>query len=201
MNKLVKVNINLPAKPEELAKFVLVGREKLNSVKASIRAIDKLGLATGVRKQKLDEAQMLASALLDAEIKIFEITDMIPKNSANQYKSASLPQGKKAKINDLGFSDKQISQFKQLSDHKDIVEQVKVEAIDNDDLPTRTEVLRKIKETEKENRIKKEDKDRKKIISNIEIRKGDFKNVLIDIYNIDAIITDPPYPKEFINCS
>lgn len=32
------------------------------------------------------------------------------------------------------------------------------------------------------------------------MRSGDFKDVLKDVYDIDAIITDPPYPKEFIQC-
>ena len=32
----------------------------------------------------------------------------------------------------------------------------------------------------------------------IDIRHGDFREVLSDLENIDAIITDPPYPHEFI---
>jgi len=56
------------------------------------------------------------------------------------------------------------------------------------------------KESDKNDRKKQEAKDRIKKISNIEIRKGDFKKVLTDVYDIDAIITDPPYPKEYINC-
>lgn len=56
------------------------------------------------------------------------------------------------------------------------------------------------KEAEKESRIKSEQQVRKQDISGIDIRKGDFKKVLSDVYNIDAIITDPPYPKEYIEC-
>ncbi len=55
-------------------------------------------------------------------------------------------------------------------------------------------------ELAKEDRILEESELRKKDIKDIEIRKGDFKKVLADVYNIDAIITDPPYPKEYINC-
>lgn len=32
----------------------------------------------------------------------------------------------------------------------------------------------------------------------VEIRHGDFRNVLAGLSNVDAIITDPPYPKEYI---
>jgi len=35
-------------------------------------------------------------------------------------------------------------------------------------------------------------------ISTVDIRHGDFRDVLADLTNVDAIITDPPYPHEFI---
>ena len=60
MNQLTNTQNNLPQNVEELSRFVLVGREKLVAVRAEIRAIDKLGLADGVRRQKLEEAQMIA---------------------------------------------------------------------------------------------------------------------------------------------
>jgi hypothetical protein len=59
MTNLVKRTDYLPANIKELTKFVLVGREKLIAVKAQIRAIDKMEIATGVREQKIGEAQML----------------------------------------------------------------------------------------------------------------------------------------------
>ena len=68
----------LPANLEDLAQFVLVGRDKLNMVRAGIRALDKLDVAEGVRKQKREEAQMLAEALLDAEVRIGEILEKMP---------------------------------------------------------------------------------------------------------------------------
>lgn len=72
-------NRNLPNTIEDLAKFVLVGREKLTAVRANIRAIDKLQLAEDVREQKKEEAQMLAEALLDAEVRIGDLLKQIPK--------------------------------------------------------------------------------------------------------------------------
>jgi len=32
----------------------------------------------------------------------------------------------------------------------------------------------------------------------VDIRVGDFREVLADLHDIDAVITDPPYPHEFI---
>jgi len=56
------------------------------------------------------------------------------------------------------------------------------------------------KELERDKRIEAEKIARSEAIADIEIRHGDFKEVLQDIHDIDAIITDPPYPYEFINC-
>lgn len=79
---------NLPTTIDDLAQFVLVGREKLVSVRAAIRAIEKVKLAQEVRQQKLLEAQDIADAVLDAEVRIGELTSRIPKattTSGNQY--------------------------------------------------------------------------------------------------------------------
>ncbi len=70
---------NLPVEVNDLARFILVGREKLQSVRAEIRAIEKLHLAEEVREQKRDEARMLSEALLDAEVRIGELLKRIPK--------------------------------------------------------------------------------------------------------------------------
>ena len=78
-NELITQQSNLPAAIEELAKFALVGREKMTAVRAEIRAIDKLGLAQEVRRQKLDEAQLISEAVLDAEVRIGALTAQMPK--------------------------------------------------------------------------------------------------------------------------
>ena len=138
---VVKVD-QLPANVQKLAKFVLVGREKLVAVRASIRAIDKLNLAKEVRDQKLEEADMLANALLDAETRLGDLlpTPRSQRNDLGQLKAEkTLPDGiTKQRAND----------FRVLAANKDIVEQVKEDAQLNDELPTRTEVLRRVKQKE-----------------------------------------------------
>lgn len=64
----------------------------------------------------------------------------------------------------------------------------------------RITVGKAIKNLERDKRMETEKNARLEAIADIEIRRGDFKEVLSDLYNIDAIITDPPYPHEFINC-
>jgi hypothetical protein len=141
----------LPVKLEELAQFVLVGRDKLNMVRAGIKALDKLDVAEGVRQQKKEEAQMLAEALLDAEVRIGEILALMPKAQNNQYTKVPSDSGvtsqntKEAAALELGFDRKQVSRFQTLAANKDLVEQIKQEAREADDLATRTAVLQAVK--------------------------------------------------------
>ncbi len=153
-------NQQLPDKIEDLAKFVLVGREKLTSVRAEIRAISKLELAEEVRVQKREEAQMLGEALMDAEVKIGDLLKQIPKASGGDRKSEEIKNRTIAKfdkqetkqevITRLGFNKDQANRFETMASNKDIVEQVKTEARENEDIPTRTRVLQLVKEKTKE---------------------------------------------------
>lgn len=158
MCDLTKTQVNLPDTLEDLSKFVLVGREKLTAVRANIRAIDKLQLAEDVREQKKEEAQMLAEALLDAEVRIGDLLKQIPKaTKGNQYtgkmvgdSSVDNQKTKKQVVEELGFNQKQAERFEKLSSNKDIVEQVKAEARENEDIPTRSRVLQLVEEKSKE---------------------------------------------------
>lgn len=152
MSDLVALETVLPDTPQELAKFVLVGREQLTAVRAEIRAIDKVRLAQEVRDQKMEEARMLSEALLDAEVKLGEMTKNIPKASGGDHRSQVFKndsgvdfekqvKSKKEVIHDLGFTPKQVERFEKLADNKDLVELAKVQARENDDIPTRTQVL------------------------------------------------------------
>jgi hypothetical protein len=166
-NGVMRVESNLPSKIEDLAQFVLVGRDKLAMVRAGIKALDKLDVAEGVRQQKKEEAQMLAEALLDAEVKIGEILARMPKASGkhweNKRESKILTteestfeakpkpiETKQEAATKLGFNKQQVERFQTLAANKEIVEQIKQEARENDDLATRTAVLQVVKEKEKE---------------------------------------------------
>lgn len=151
---------NLPDNLKDLSAFVLVGREKLTAVRAEIRAIEKLELAEEVRQQKREEARMLGEALLDAEVRIGELTKRIPKDNSfrgNQWQSNSgvtladsntevlLPQTKEEILADMGFGKMQVSRYETLADNKDLVEQVKAEARETGKIPTRGKVLDLVK--------------------------------------------------------
>ena len=209
----MNIGNTLPSKIEDLAKFVLIGREQLNMVRAGIKALDKLDMAKDVREQKKAEAQMLAEALMDAEVRIGEILLAMPKASGknNQYvqekvksnsgvtfqsevKPTILPpvQTKEQAVKELGFDKIQVSRFQTLAQNKEIVEQVKQEARANDDLATRTAVLQavKVREKEKVHEIRKQE-----YAERIEEKK--LIDSRIDIFSIDkkfrVIYADPPW--------
>lgn len=152
MANLTVTQTNLPTTIEDLAGFVLIGREKLVAVRAEIRAIDKLNLAESVRQQKRDEAQMLSEALLDAEVKIGELLKKIPKDPGGRPQKThdtavhSFEKPKHEVVQSLGFTPKQANRFETLANNPDIVEQVKAEARENEDIPTRSRVLQLVKE-------------------------------------------------------
>lgn len=147
MNDIVNRTENLPATLPELSKFVLVGREKLNAVRAEIRAINKVGLAQEVHEQKLREAQDIADAVLDAEVRIGELTARMQK--AQGFASSICNSGetntKEEQLAEIGLTRQQANRFETLAAHPEFVEQAKAEAREEGRIITRESVLREIK--------------------------------------------------------
>lgn len=199
-NSLDTIHAGLPTNIDDLSKFVLVGREKLVAVRAEIRAIDKVGLAQEVREQKLREAQDIADAVLDAEVRIGELMAKVPKATGGQPfhgKSTpdsgvvSRPQTKQDVIRDAGFTPKQVERFQTLAAHPEIVEQAKAEARENDDIVSRSLVLNMVRQ-HKEEEARSE---RQKAIQ-AQIEKPKQSNH-VDIFKTDnkyrVIYADPPW--------
>ena len=212
MKELSRMNVQLPATLPELSKFVLVGREKLTAVRAEIRAIDKLDLAKEVREQKKQEAQFLGEALLDAEARIGEMLMEIPKDKSfkgNQHirqidTGVVSPKPKKDVLKDLGINEKQAERFEILAEHKEIIEQVKAEARENEDIPTRTAVLNNVKEIKKIEAFKNKTIERDAQASDIKLKNfvnGDSITELEKLQDksVDCVITDPPYGIDYIS--
>lgn len=157
MNEITTANRMLPETLPELSKFVLIGREKLNAVRAEIRAIEKVGLAKEVHEQKLSEAQEIAEAVLDAEVKIGELTAKLPKASAdrgNQYTSGksttvSVSQSKEKQLSDIGIPQRTAERFESLARHPEEVQKAKETAQQENRIVTRQDVLNAIEEKKK----------------------------------------------------
>ena len=167
-SSLVIASSNIPSTIEDISRFVLVGREKLTAVRAEINAIKKVGLAKEVLEQKKTEAQEIAELVTLAEVKIGAMLKEIPKASGgdhgNQWTGGKIQpvvnfgnaptdeseQKTKAEtIEELGFNRQQASQFQQMAEHEDVVMEAIAEARENDDIISRSAVLKKIDEAKK----------------------------------------------------
>ncbi len=155
MNELAAYQqADLPVKPADLARFILIAPEKIKAMKAEIRAIQKAQLAKEVYDQKKAELDRLRELMLLVYQRMGEITREMPKASGNQYTSASSRIREKAPakgegIKNLGFSKDQVSRMEQMAAHPDIVEEVIAESQAGQTEATQGEVLRRIKEREK----------------------------------------------------
>ena len=151
MSNLTVVEKNLPENINDLSKFVLIGRDKLQAVRAEISAIKKLGLAKEVYEQKKSEAQEIAETVTLAEMRTGELLKQIPKannGGANQYQAKSTPVSNKQNfeeppkpkakvIKDLGFSPKQAERMQKMAENPEVVKKAIQKARDNDDIVSR----------------------------------------------------------------
>lgn len=185
MNEIAEARIQLPDSLEDLSRFVLVGREKLTAVRAEIRAIQKVGLAKEVAEQKRQEAQQLAEAVIDAEVRIGELMREIPKASGNnQYTEESqrtLTKHETLEAN--GFSKQIGNQFEQMSKHPEAVAEAKAEAREANEVVTRSAVLEKIKAEKK--RLEEENAELKKIVVELKDREPEIREVQVEVVPAD----------------
>lgn len=149
MNEISTQTVQLPDSLPDLSKFALIGREKLNAVRAEIRAIEKVGLAKEVHEQKLLEAQEIAEAVLDAEAKIGELTARMTKAS-NQHARDNGVTTKTDAMRQAGFSGsddnirQQASRFERLSAHPQEIAEAKETARQEGRIVTRQDVFKTI---------------------------------------------------------
>jgi len=191
---LIKRAETLPVTIDKLHKFILIGKQKLISCRAEIRAIDDANLSKDVRNQKLKETQGLAEILLIAEAKMGELLIKNPpgfrRGNSGQIIQNPLP---------LNITKKQSHYAQELARHPEAIEKVVQKTIKAKNIPRRDLVLREIRKTEREKR--------KTIISDLpditerhQLYCCDIKDAhkKIEANSVDWIITDPPYPKEYL---
>jgi len=184
-NSIVVSHADLPVKVDDLARFVLIGREKLVAVRAGIRAMDRINIAGAVREQKLQEASQLAETLLDAETRLGTLLSEIPKAQGKRT-DKELGNGGVTKyeaVEELGFNKMTASRFEALAAHPEAVEAAKARATEEERLVTRQDVFDEIKSAAKA--------EREAVIDEV-------KNSPIvepeGIYR--TIVIDPPWPYD-----
>lgn len=193
MDKLIKRPELLPDSIDKLQDFILIGKQKLIACKAEIKAIEDINLGKAVKDQKLSETQDLAIVLLMAEAKLGSLLPLPKFHRGNHGKiigEKTLPKG---------ITKKQSHYAQQLARHPETIEEVIQKTIKAKNIPRRELVLREIRKTERE--------ERKTIVPDLPDITERYKLFCCDIKNapgqveknsVDWIITDPPYPKEYI---
>ena len=181
MNEVTVSSANLPGNIEDLSKFVLIGREQLNAVRAAIRAIEKVGTAREVAEQKRKEAQQLAEAVIDAEVRIGELMREIP-TAQGARTDTELSQPALTKFETLkenGFSKQIGNQFEQMSKHPKAVAAAKAEAREADEIVTRSAVLDKIKEEKKH--LEEENAELRRIVVELKDKPPEIREVAVEV--------------------
>lgn len=204
MTDLIVAQNNLPTTLEDLSKFVLIGRDKLQAVRAEISALKNLNLAKEVREQKLAEGQEIGKLVLLAEARLGELFKQMPKatseNNLNGRAGKQFPPAGKLVNNEskseeeepppkpklevaaqMGFNKNQVSQFQKLADNPDAVQAAIDYAEDNDTIATRTIALMKIKQAERAEELTVQ-------VNELEQQSLEKPDGLFDV-----IVVDPPW--------
>ena len=194
MSEIAVSRNNLPAHIEDLTKYVLFSEEKLNAVRAEIRAMKKLDIAESVLRQKQGEAQELGETVLYAQMKIGELTAAMPKKPAGRpQKNSPDPrenyQSKADALAKVGISNKRASEYERMAANPEIVERAIAEARDNGDVVSRAAVFDAIRTKRRE--------DKKQAVQERIERHAAVQTGLVDIRTTDRkyniIYADPPW--------
>lgn len=143
MNEIQTITQQLPDTVPDLAKFVLIGRDKLKAVRAEIHAIDKVGMARDVYKQKLEEAQEIAEVVTDAECRMGELLKETNLDKGGRP-SEKTTRPRSTSLRDIGISKDQSSQFQIMANHPESVEKAKAKAREEGTVLSRNAVLQQI---------------------------------------------------------
>lgn len=157
---------------EDLVKIAAVGSVYLETHKALLRKIKvgQIELAEEDRKTKLADGQAVGRALLDVEARIGELSYAEPE--ARKYKPkhhGPVPTGQPQKHERLGLRKKQMHNAQTIARHPEAVAEVIQEAEENEDIPTKTAVLNKIRlDEERAYRKEVEKRERPEIVISLE---------------------------------
>jgi len=144
MHDLTEYRENLPATPEDLQTFILIGKESLKAQKAKIRAIEKANMALAAKEAALLDTQDLAEILLDAEAKLGEMLGAANLSSRKRTEDGRLSGAE----NPLppGITKKQSHEAQELFRHGWAREQAKKKAREDGTVVTARDVLQKVQE-------------------------------------------------------
>ncbi len=165
---LVRKSGTLPAKLDELVPLSFIGSAAVKFYKAKVEAMKQLGIAEDQRAATLRDGQDAGECLLRIEARIGELAKSeeraIPKGAGTGR--GFRPTGRAPKHERLGLAETRMRRAQEIHSHPEAVERVIAEARENEDIPTKTAVLNKIK-------AEKEEKKRKEYERALKVRKSE----------------------------
>ena len=192
MKELIIKKEHLPDTIKDLHKFILVGKEKLKAQQAKINAIKNLDVSHTAMKAAQEDGLRIGEVVLNAEAKLGELLKGIPnKKASSGGGTRSLPKD---------ITKKQSHYAQQVYENKDLIEETLKEAEEKEELPTRSNVLKKAKTRKKKKKIKEQ----KEAIANgtIKLPKGKYEVIVIDPpwsygrkYDANSSRVASPYPE------
>ncbi len=168
--ELVKRGNMLPTKIDELVPLSFIGQAAVGFYRQKIKLMDQLKMTEKQRKVTLSDGQDAGEMLLDIEARIGELAYEEEKAESLHPKGksgGSTPSGAKPKYERMGLKRNEMSRSQAISNNPAIVARVKKQAKENEDIPTKGQVLSEIK-YEKEKKRRKE----------AEGKKGPIKGVI-----------------------
>ena len=147
----------LPTKIEELVPLSFMGQTAVNFYKNQISLFDNLGISEEQRKKTLKDGQDAGVMLLEIESKIGELCRSVPMRPVRK-KDGKLAGQEKTVKTEIPHRKRKIA-YKIYENPKDVQDTIE-EAIANDDIPTKTAVLNKIKYNKEKERREKAEKNK-----------------------------------------
>jgi DNA modification methylase len=182
--------------------------EKFSGIKA------ELAIAETFEEIKLIESKAAATAEFGKKNKIckeeqdqwgiirVEIETKKGKWLNDKYPGKEGRMGSKRQPINMPVSKEESSDARLVYNEPDLVKESIEEIKESKEVVTPRKVASKIRKKKKDKKRKADAEKGKNIILTDDFRFGDFEKVLADIPDgsVDCIITDPPYPIEFIEC-
>lgn len=138
---IAKRKESLPVKPQELKKWIIVGKAKLQSQIAAIKAISKLEEGMAAKEAALSDTQDLAEELLYAEARLGE---MLADGNRSSGKRTSDGTFKGRERLPPSIDKKQSHYAQELHSNEDVIAKVVAEAREKGEIPVRHHVLKEI---------------------------------------------------------
>ena len=140
---LVVKNRMLPENIEDLVPLSFIGQAAVNFHREKVALMEKLGMAEEQKAATLADGQDAGRMLLTIEARIGELCE--PLHMPDGDRKSEEFQRKRDTAENTGLNQYRRSAARTIARHPEAVAQVIQEAEDNEDIPTKTAVLNKVK--------------------------------------------------------